>query len=313
MIMGNVGQRARRALALSAATAAVLACAAPSAHADNRLLDEDSVKIESQGFDFGDGSFVLGELTNSGRVEWLVDDNDVTPVLTGELHLNDVEDECARMRIDYYTSATVFLTTRYGGTVCADDDGHHSWNVDHLSPHTDYKIGRVKVSLQHELSNGSWASVGSAWSTLSTYTDDNVMIFSYAGLGTKGFDFGDDDWDPFYPHPMGGGEVEWGFSEGRITPHLTGTLHLNNVAGACARMRIDYYADDGADSDILSDFLTTVYGGVVCAEDNSHYRWSVDRKDYTGDDIRHVKVSIESLQDDGSWENAGSEYSYFGT
>jgi hypothetical protein len=306
--------RVRRALLLGALLAALLVWAAPSAYADQRELDQDSVKVGSEGFDFGDGSFVAGGLTNSGDVEWLVDENKVTPVVKGELHLNDVADQCARMRIDYYTAARYFLTARHGGEVCADDNDHHSWSVD-LSPHTSDKIGKVKVSLEHELANGSWASVGSEWATLSTYIDDSLSISNLFGTG---FSFGGDSWDSINQEAMGDGRVEWEFSEGQIRPHVTGILHAGNAAGECARMRIDYYADNGelglgpADTNSYSDYLDTVYGGEVCVNDNSHYRWSVDRRDYSEYRIRFINVSFETLRN-GTWTDEGGTSSFFGT
>ena len=62
-------------LTACAVAAAALALGAPAANADLREIDEDGVKITSVGFDFRDGD-----------VRWLVDENNLTPQLTGELH-----------------------------------------------------------------------------------------------------------------------------------------------------------------------------------------------------------------------------------
>jgi hypothetical protein len=288
--------------------------AAPSAHADQREIDEDSLKIASEGFDFGDGSFTAGGLLGSGKVEWLVDENDVTPMLRGDLHLNNVEDECARMRIDYYTAGGAFWITKYGVTHCANDNGHHDWFVD-MSPYTSDKVGKVKVTLEHHLSNGNWAGVESVWSTLHTYVDDDDLKIT---SNESGLSFGGDSWNSVSQEAGGSAQVEWEFSEGQIRPHVTGTLHAGNAAGECGRIRIDYYADDGemnlgvADNNSYNDYMHTVYGGEVCANDNSHYPWSVDRRDYSDRRIRQVSVALET-RDGGSWTTVGNTVSMFGT
>ncbi len=291
------------AVAVLAGTA--LFVLAPNAAANYKTLDEDPISIASPGFDFGGGSFVLGSLSGSGRVEWEVQENDLLPQLIGELHLNDVGGECARMRIDYYTFGSTLLSTSYGGTKCAPDDGHHYWTVD-LAPYDNGRIGKVKVTLQHELSNGSWVRVGSEqWSTLSHYADTGVKI------STPGFDFGGTSWDPVSSNALNSGRIDWDFDDGRIQPHLTGRLYVNREAGACARMRIDYYFDDDADADDDPELLDTVTGGTVCASDNSLHSWTVDRADVSHDLIDHVRISIESLEG-GQWRIVGSTFSGFG-
>jgi hypothetical protein len=310
--VSRAGKALRRVGLVAVAAVLVTAGSVATAHADNRTLDVDEVKVSSQGFDLGGGLYVAGGLTDSASVEWLIDENSVLPWVTGELHLDNVDGECARVRLDYYTNLTAFLTTKYGGTVCADGNSHQAWNVD-LAPHDSNKIGKLEVSVEHQLSNGVWSSVGSSWSTLNTYVDESVTMFSENSLGTDGYDFGDDTWDPFHPTPMGGGTIVWELSNGEITPHLRGVLHLNNVAGDCARMKIQYYADDDTDSDVFPELLTTVHGGTVCAPDNGHYRWSVDRRDYSSPNIQHVRVSMESFQSNGTWMEVDHTLSFFGT
>lgn len=301
---------------------AALAWPAPSAYAGpQRVLDTDSVKVESQGIDFGDGALVFGELTESGDVEWKVDDNEVTPVLKGELHLDGFyESQCARLRIDYYTSGTVYLITRHGGKQCASFNNHEVRGID-LSPWTSDKVGKVKITLQRETSSGSWESLGSDWSTLNTYTDHYVDIRSDSPAEIQGFDFGDDTWNGSQTVPNGDGQVEWEFSGGQITPRLTGFLHLDDVPGECARMRVDYYADQGAldggpaDTNLNADHLETIYGGEVCmdADDDSHQRWSVDLGGYSHYLIDHIGISIERLRPNGTWATVDSTHSDFGS
>lgn len=294
------------------AAAAVLAGTglAGVAHADDRLLDTDKVKINVVGFDFGKGTYNNVELSEKAPVKWYVDENDVTAHLTGILHLAGVNGECARMRIDYYSTSGIYLITKYGGTVCAPDNGWNAWSVN-LSPYTSNKVGKVKVSIEVQLPDLTYAIVGSDWSTLSTFTDNDVKVADNDGSGIWGIGFGSSGWGN--GNPISGGTVVWNFTGGQIRPHLTGTLHMESAAGDCVRMRIDYYADDGPDAGTAYDYLSTVYGGTVCALDNSHHQWSVDRDDYSDSDIRHIKVSIEEQTGPTTYTIIDSTYSYFGT
>jgi hypothetical protein len=45
--------------------------------------------------------------------------------------------------------------------------------------------------------------------------------------------------------PIVGGTLEWESDNGVITPHLTGWMYTQNLAGTAAKMRIQYYASDG--------------------------------------------------------------------
>ncbi|MEV4411254.1 hypothetical protein [Catellatospora sp. NPDC049609] len=297
--------------ALAGAVGALLVTGpAGVAQADDRLLDTDRVKVNAVGFDLGTGSYDNIQFSSGAPVEWLVDDNDVTPHLTGILQLSGVHDECARVRIDYYSSGTVFLTTRNGGTVCADDNGYHPFSVD-LDPYTSNKIGKVKVSIEVLMPDGTYDITGSAWSTLSPFVDDDVLVADSVGSGVWGIGFGGTGWSG--GSPLSGGTVDWDFSGGQIEPHLTGVLHMESAAGDCVRMRIDYYGDDGADADAAYDLLHVDHGGTVCAVDNAHHEWTVDRHAFSDDNIRHIRVAIEEQTGPGAYQVIDSTYSYFGT
>jgi hypothetical protein len=85
-----------------------------------------------------------------------------------------------------------------------------------------------------------------------------------------------------------------------ITPHLRGYIHLNNMAGVCARVDLVYWSDwRGA--------LDEEHGGSVCAPDNSHSYWSVDMKPYTSSLITHVTVKLQTLARNGSWQTVDAE------
>ena len=88
--------------------------------------------------------------------------------------------------------------------------------------------------------------------------------------------------------------------DGQVTPHLMGTLHLNNIEGGCARMNIRYLTESGA-------FLTSRAGGVVCASDNDHHEFTVDLEPYDSNKIGQVNVQLQSQNTNGTFTVVGSE------
>jgi hypothetical protein len=280
------------------------------AHADLRTIDTDGVKVNEVGFDLGAGAYNNNQLDDNATVEWLVDENDITANVFGILQLSGVFNECARVRIDYYTPVSVWLHDEHGGTVCATTNGQHRWSFDQ-DDYTSEDVGKVKVSIEILLPNGLYAITGSAWATLNEYIDTTVRVAEADGGGVWGIGFGSQAWGQ--GNPIGNGEIHWHLSGGDIRMHLLGFLHLESAGGDCVRMRMDYYEDDGPDADALSDYITTDWGGTVCALDNSHHVWSVDQDDYIGTTIRYVKVSIEEQTGPNSWVIRDSTTSYFGT
>ncbi len=279
-------------LALASLLGVAAAIVAPDTRADELLptyIGSQSVKITASGFDFGGNTFVAGAPTGSGDVHWHIVDGQINPIVDGTLHLNDVQGLCARMRVDYYVNSSTVWTTRYGGEVCAPDDKHHAYSVA-LGEYTSNKISEVKVSVEKKTASQDWQSVGSQRVKLIT-THSSVKITE------DGFDFGGQTF--IGSGPTNSGEIAWSWSGGQITPHLTGTLHINNAASACARMRIEYYS---ATDERLSD----QYGGKVCAVDNKHHSWNVDLKPFDDGKIVWVRVSLQNLGADEVWRTVGS-------
>ncbi len=64
------------------------------------------------------------------------------------------------MNLRYLTEGGTFLAERAGGTVCAPDNGHHSWTVD-LDPYSSSLIGQVTVQVQTLAANGTYVTAGS--------------------------------------------------------------------------------------------------------------------------------------------------------
>jgi hypothetical protein len=252
------------------------------------VLKRSTVKIATSGFDFGGRTWVAGGLTGSGELVWRYDDGEVEPSLQGYLHLDNVGGRCARMRLDYYGGSHVRLTTGYGGTVCTPDDRHRVWAVVSLDPYSSSKLNEVKVSIEIRTEGGNWAIAGSQAVQLNPIRSDSVRI---ALPKDSGADFGNSTF--VGGNPLGSGALTWRFVEGKLTPRLTGVLHLSSAAGSCARVRLEYHDADG-------DELADEHGGSVCATDNRRRAANVDLAPYGHAALRSVTVALQR-QVGGDW------------
>ena len=187
------------------------------------------------------------------------------------------------MRLVYFDDGAE-LTTKYGGTVCAEDGKAHTYSVD-LNPYGSNRTDLVKVSLQKQTATSGWTTVESSYFD-ADFTTDKIK------LTADGIDLGDDWWG--VGGPLGSATVSWTPGEdGAITPRVNGSLYLNNMAGVCARMKIYYWSAD-------DDLLATKYGGQVCSPDNGlplvdrrprALHIDPDRRRLRGDgDRRHERV-----------------------
>lgn len=275
-----------RKLTLGLAAAAAVTFAGPAQAA---VVDTDRPELNGTGYDFGNGTWIAGSPTNGGELKFKLSGGKITPHLTGTLHINDADGTCARMKLVYRDADNDVLATKYGGTVCVDDDRHHEYGVD-LDPYSDNDIDEVKIILQKQTASG--------WSTV----DDGIWGIDPANDAVKitedGVDFGSYSWG--VSAPTGSGTMSWDLDGATVEPQLTGTLHINNSAGVCARMNLRYLTESGA-------FLTSRSGGEVCADDNGHHRWSVDLSPYASSKIGKVKVQLQTQGSNGSWNVAGSD------
>lgn len=252
-----------------------------------------SIKITESGFDFGGETFLAGAPTDDGWLDWYLVDGQLTPSLSGHLHLNDVRDLCARMRMDYYVGGRLW-TTKTGGQVCAPDDTHHEWNVS-LEDYTSNKIDEVRVSIEKLTATKDWTIVGSQRQKL-------VPVRDKVKITEDGFDFGGQTF--VGSGPTNSGEVIWTWGGGQVSPRLTGTLHINNAATACARIRIEYFREDDTS-------LADKFGGKVCAPDNRHHHWDVDLEPYSDGKLAYIKISLQTLGADDTWRTVGSTASHY--
>jgi len=99
--------------------------------------------------------------------------------------------------------------------------------------------------------------------------------------------------------PTGSGNVAWDYSLGIVSPQATGTLHLRNAAGLCARMRLEQFSRAGA-------LLVTTVGGTVCAANNAHQTFAVNLNAAGNALTDNVLVSLERTNVGGGWATAAS-------
>jgi hypothetical protein len=274
---------------LISALVALAGSASLAGAAQAAVIDNDPAQILAPRFDFGDNTFAAGAPMGSGDVEWDYGGGDVTPLLTGTLHLTNASGECARMRLQQLDVAGAPTVTAVGGVVCAPNNAHNAFAVN-LNPSGDPLTHHATVSIERLTPAGGWATVGSVTAWADTQPDP-VQIAPGGGVG-----FGGAGW--LFGAPVGSGSVSWNLENGTLKPHLTGTLHLVNNAGQCARMNLDYLTEFGA-------FITSRSGGTVCAANNSHHTWTVDLAPYR-DVIGQVDVEIQTLGAFG-WVTIGNQ------
>jgi hypothetical protein len=103
-------------------------------------------------------------------------------------------------------------------------------------------------------------------------------------LTGTGYDFGNGTL--IAGSPTGSGDLKFDYTGGQIKPHLTGTLHMNDVSGTCARMHLDYRDRSGTS-------LRIEHGGTVCVNDDKHHEFSVDLQPYADNRVASVLVQLE--------------------
>ena len=100
---------------------------------------------------------------------------------------------------------------------------------------------------------------------------------------------------------LSGAFIVWSIDgNARITPTITGHLHLNNSSGACARIKVRYRTEGGA-------LLTTDESEQLCASDNGHHDRFVKVDDWGSDKLGEIKVQLQTLSANGTWTTAGSD------
>jgi len=274
---------------LKIASASIVVSGALAGSAQASVIDTDSVRLLSTGYDFGGSTWGIGSPTGSGEIHFHHESGGIRPHVLGTLHLNDADGTCSRMRLRSFNDAGTQVQERFGGTVCVSDDAHHGFSVD-LDPYKDPSIDSVQVAVMKQTAFGEFVAASSThWAN--THGDDVKITQNGVDFGSVGWGIG---------APSGDGTMSWGLDEAQVEPDLDGAIHLNNSSGVCARMNLRYLTEGGA-------FLTERAGGTVCAPDNGHHVFTVNLSPYDSNKIGQVTVQLQTLSANGNWSTAGSQ------
>ena len=151
------------------------------------------------------------------------------------------------------------------------------------------------MAFEPERSSRRWTGAGSQTLRFPSFAHPVKITEDGLDFGSEGF---------LGSGPTGSGTLTWRYETGRVHARLQGILHLNNVAGACARMKVDHLAAGGA-------VLGSDEGETVCARDNRHYRWRIDLGSFSHRDTVKANVRLQTLGSDDVWRNAGRAFVRF--
>jgi hypothetical protein len=118
-------------------------------------------------------------------------------------------------------------------------------------------------------------------------------------LNSVGYDYGGSTW--VGPNPSGAAEIHFHHENGQIRAHTTGTLHLNDADGTCARIRLRYY-------DIFGTQLSENFGGQVCVFDDLHHQWSVNLDPFVDDSVARVEIAVMKEEATGEFVATSASY-----
>jgi hypothetical protein len=290
-----MGPRMRRTLITAAVTATAVAGFGGSAQA--ALIDTDTLTLNTTGYDFGGAGWDDGVPTGDGELHFHHDNGKIRPHLVGSLHLDDADDTCGRMRLQYYDEAGDWLTTEYGGEVCAYDDEHHSWSVD-LDPYADGSIASVRVSVQKEI-DSVWYTPHSETFDVGTHADEVKITGNKVDLGGAG-------WVPGLGEPTSPATMSWildddylPLPDGDVLPALNGYFHVDNLAGQCARVNLRYLTEGGT-------FLYETHATEQCPSGNAHESYWFSAYPWNSEKIGKVRVQLQ-IQNGSSWDTEAAK------
>ncbi len=142
----------------SAVTAAALTTGLTPAHA--AASDTDRPKVTAQHFDFGK-NWSLGAPRNGGYAYWNLSGGVTSIDVEGYLYLTD--QECGRVRVEYYNDDHALLTTRSAPTRCAPGNGKTQW-WESLS-YASTTVSHIHVVVQKQKNNGSYVDIDEDYET----------------------------------------------------------------------------------------------------------------------------------------------------
>ena len=121
----------------------------------------DRPKISASGRDFGNNQF-LGAPLNGGIVNWDMDPftGVITPWISGQMYLNNMEDDCTRIFVIYHDASGNELGTRQSPQQCPNDNKSYQYTIS-ISSFGDPDVDHVHIRLEGD-DTGSWLSYGQA-------------------------------------------------------------------------------------------------------------------------------------------------------
>ncbi len=152
------------------------------------------------------------------------------------------------------------------------------------------KLDEVRVSIEKLTADKKWTVVGSQPRKLTPLREE-------VKITEDGFDFGGQTLAAGVP--TNSAEVIWTWEQGQVHPRIVGTLHINNAATACARLRIEYF-------DVHHTRLAETFSGKMCAPDNRHYIKDIDLDFYKDNALTHLGIELQTLGADDNWRTVGS-------
>ena len=159
---------ARAAIASAGAIALSLTALTPPASAAVMVDDDFYALIIGPNVSFGSNVINPGPFAMTGDAQpggygrgiWWSDGGIIEPELVGSLWTQRIEDDCAKMRMQYFDAHGVVLATRSSPQECPSSDLFDIHPID-MAPYANAAIVRVVVSTLTKGASGTWVVNGS--------------------------------------------------------------------------------------------------------------------------------------------------------
>ena len=267
----------RRGIALTALTA-IGATALATSSASALVTEEDDVKLNSTGYDLGGtDAFTNGSPDEPATVTWDHAWFGVIPEVTGRIHFEGQDGQCARVKLVSYSNNAVLGEDFSNDNVCAGSDDHQTRIVkEGTFTGVTGRAGadEVEVILQSQNENGGWSRITGKFRSYGPEIDsDDVRISSDPDEEVH---FGDGELVNSQPTEFG--KLTWTSDGGSIDPVLTGKLFVENADSQTVRMQAVYREEDGT-------LIETRNGGAQDITDDDIHAFTVNLDDFNDDDV----------------------------
>ena len=128
-------------------------------------LGTSVIRITGNEIDVGTGPFNGGAPDGYASVNWTVSSdevtNGITPEFSGTLYMNNADDRCARVRVEYKSAVLGLLDTRRTTERCVTNDQLHTFPLSAIS-FVSAAVDEVTYTIETRPNGGAWADRGSA-------------------------------------------------------------------------------------------------------------------------------------------------------